>query len=199
MAAEYAQRVMTGGNRVAVVGGGISGSICAALMRSHGLNVTVFDQGLASLGGRASARKVKLSDTQLASNRAAAGCTASQRVLSFDTGAQFVAATDKRFKLLLESPLLKGLLHQWDGRFGVYGATSGQVMPRKAVLQTGLFGASGVRERAKMAAQEAGQDDERATAFAEYTAKREQMTHPMNFCGFLESGDSATAAAEMAA
>lgn len=107
--------------RVAVVGGGVSGTMCAMMLRCAGVHVTVFDKGQKRLGGRASNLIIEDSSRSDAPS------------LCFDSGAQFIAVTDPRFEGLLHSPVMKGLLPQWKGRFGILGR-SGQVLPRETVM-----------------------------------------------------------------
>jgi hypothetical protein len=82
---------MAGRARVAVVGAGVSGSICAALLQCSAphLAVTLFDLSARTAGGRASARRPQLPGS------------AGQR-LAFDSGAQFIHVSDSRLRQLLK-------------------------------------------------------------------------------------------------
>ena len=73
---------------IAIVGGGIGGSVCAALLRMFGRNVRVFAGGNA-VGGRASSERHVIE-----------GKTGPWH-LQFDAGAQFLQASDPRVVRLL--------------------------------------------------------------------------------------------------
>ncbi|CAE8659858.1 unnamed protein product, partial [Polarella glacialis] len=96
----------------------------------------------------------------------------SSLALSRDCGGRLVTVSDPRFEMLVKSPLLAGLLQEWPGRFGVLGAVSGAVLPRDAVLETGMF-----RPRPPP---QSDQDQ------AEPDLAEEKLASPMNYCGFLE-------------
>lgn len=85
--------------RVAVVGGGMAGAVCASELASMKLlSVTLFDMGGRGPGGRTSTRKTDQ--------------------FQFDHGAQFIRGdTDDTCRRLLESWALQGILQEWRGRF----------------------------------------------------------------------------------
>ncbi|KAF8388185.1 hypothetical protein HHK36_026851 [Tetracentron sinense] len=85
---------------VAVIGGGMSGLICALNLEKRGIRSTVFDTGLHGLGGRMGTRVI---DPQ---------------PLIFDHAAQFFTASDPRFALLVDGWMEKGLVRQWQGTVG---------------------------------------------------------------------------------
>ena len=160
--------------RVAVVGGGITGSVCASMLRAMGAEVKLFDKG-GRLGGRASGRVV---------------ASSGEPPLSFDHGVQFFRGQDPALRPLLGSPLFADLLAEWDGRFGVLGPRGG-LLPTSAVrVALGARGGSLLKDRAAPAAsdpdgpteygsdveqQASDEDDEAARSLAE-----------LDFCGFLE-------------
>lgn len=166
-------------HRVAVVGGGVGGSVCAALLRHSGLPVTLFDKGRRP-GGRAAMRRVRLKEAGGGAGDAGAGVE-----LRFDTGAQFVRATDARFKLLLESPLMAGLVEEWRGRFGVLGSLGGELLPRDDILTLGMF-----RSRPPSSQPDADEEAAAAAAAAAAAKEREMAESPINYCGFLEGSSS---------
>eukprot|EP00930_Biecheleria_cincta_P043273 TRINITY_DN29728_c0_g1_i1.p2 TRINITY_DN29728_c0_g1~~TRINITY_DN29728_c0_g1_i1.p2 ORF type:complete len:272 (-),score=60.02 TRINITY_DN29728_c0_g1_i1:64-879(-) len=154
--------------RVAVVGGGISGSVCASLLARSGLQVSLFEKSC-TLGGRATSRKV------LASGRDASGAGAILGVC--DIGAHFVTASDPRFVMLAQSPVMADLLQEWSGRFGIIGK-SGAVLGREHAMATGMFRIQKPRQADEKAADgEEMSEDERL---------QEMKAAAMNFCGFLE-------------
>lgn len=69
-------------NSVAVVGAGVSGSVCAQTLSKAGVNVTIFDQGWTAPGGRTSSRQTTFNGTLSASG-----------TIRFDQGCQFFRAT----------------------------------------------------------------------------------------------------------
>jgi hypothetical protein len=152
--------------RVAVVGGGISGSVCAALLRATGIDVTLFDRSARTLGGRASSRRPESG-------------------LAFDSGAQFLVADDVRMQRLLQSPLMAGIVRPWDGRFAVLGCKDGRsnVLPREAALASGMFLTRAARYRQEAGASGKEEEQDEALAAAEKA---------INFCGFLESDPAHT-------
>lgn len=159
-------------HRVAVVGGGVSGGVCATLLRRQGLNVTLFERSK-RLGGRASARKVRPRELETAK-----GASSASHV-HFDQGAQFFTVTDPRFKMLVESPLVSGHIEEWQGRFGVLGSRGGEVLPRENVLTSGMFRTPTSRA-----------DEDEAVAAAAAARTKEMLRAPINYCGFLEGSTS---------
>eukprot|EP00240_Pyramimonas_obovata_P004911 CAMPEP_0118930750 /NCGR_PEP_ID=MMETSP1169-20130426/7330_1 /TAXON_ID=36882 /ORGANISM="Pyramimonas obovata, Strain CCMP722" /LENGTH=402 /DNA_ID=CAMNT_0006873153 /DNA_START=174 /DNA_END=1382 /DNA_ORIENTATION=+ len=91
-----------GKRRVAVVGGGISGTVCASELTKHDFDVVVFESGN-GLGGRMSTRRYDREDgTQV----------------TFDHGAQFFSVSDPRFDSLVQEWERAGVVGRWEGRFG---------------------------------------------------------------------------------
>ena len=80
--------------RVAVVGAGISGLICARSLADHGVPVTVFEKSR-GVGGR------------MATRRAEGG-------LTFDHGAQYFTVGDEQFGRHVRSWQQDGLVELWD-------------------------------------------------------------------------------------
>jgi photolyase PhrII len=85
--------------RIAVIGTGISGLICARTLVDHGCDVTLFEKSR-GVGGRMSTRRV-------------------DENLSFDHGAQYFTARDERFQRYVESWIEDGYVAPWDGRIVV--------------------------------------------------------------------------------
>ena len=88
--------------RVAIIGAGIAGAICARTLLDHGLTVDVFDKGRRP-GGRMATRRVSFDD----------------RHVHFDHGAQYFTARDRRFRQYVDSWREQGLVERWDARFAV--------------------------------------------------------------------------------
>mmetsp|Transcript_34147 Transcript_34147/g.96984 ORF Transcript_34147/g.96984 Transcript_34147/m.96984 type:complete len:404 (-) Transcript_34147:48-1259(-) len=116
---------MASAPRVAVVGGGIAGSLCASVLRQHGAEPVIFDAGRRSLGGR------------LGTLRGAA-----LRAPSSDWGAQFFCVADdgSRFAQVLRFLEQGGLVERWTGRFGALGSRGGGFLPKEVIDSTTLSG-----------------------------------------------------------
>lgn len=101
--------------RVAVVGGGLTGSLAALVLRSRGLNPTVYDAGRRAAGGRALGGRHP------------------------DSGLQFLRASDPASQVasVLEMLARDGLVAPWEGRFGLLGAKGG-FLPREVIADTPL-------------------------------------------------------------
>ncbi|MGF1578929.1 MAG: FAD-dependent oxidoreductase [Gemmataceae bacterium] len=83
------------GNRVAVIGAGLSGLFCARTLTDHGYDVKVFDKGR-GVSGRMSNRKI--SDD-----------------IQFDHGAQYFTVRDDRFRRYVDSWCDVGIVAEWKG------------------------------------------------------------------------------------
>ncbi len=91
--------------RVAIIGGGVSGSIAARVLSDHGLSVSLYERS-GRPGGRASSQE---HDTGL-----------------FDHGAQYFTARSPIMRRYVESWVQKGLVMEWQSRIVAFDA------PRKA-------------------------------------------------------------------
>jgi len=105
--------------RVAVVGGGISGTLCSLVLRNRGLNPILIDQGR-EVGGR-----LRGSDR---SN------------YDVDAGAQFLRASSHRLLTVFRMLESSGLLARWNGRFGLLGSQNGGFLPSSIVGTTAVGG-----------------------------------------------------------
>jgi len=81
---------------VAIIGAGISGLMAARTLQDHGIRVTVFDKGR-GLGGRMSTRRI---------GNPGDGKT-------FDHGAQYFTARDRRFIRYVSSWIQQGVVAKW--------------------------------------------------------------------------------------
>jgi predicted NAD/FAD-dependent oxidoreductase len=82
--------------RVAIVGAGISGLMCARRLLENGVDVTVFEKSR-GVGGR------------MATRRTAEG-------LQFDHGAQYFTVRDPRFESYVQSWMKNEIVAPWEGR-----------------------------------------------------------------------------------
>jgi photolyase PhrII len=94
---QYSDKVVTSRcrpvPRVAVIGAGISGLFAARTLADHGLHVTVFEKSR-GVGGRMATRRTG-------------------NALSFDHGAQYFTARNKRFRQYVDSWIEQGLVAEW--------------------------------------------------------------------------------------
>jgi len=91
------------GGSVAVVGAGIAGLACAALLQSSGVRVVVFDKARGP-GGRMSTRRLETDRTQ-----------------TWDHGAQFFTARDPGFAAHVAAWVTAGVVASWTGRVVRWG------------------------------------------------------------------------------
>lgn len=88
---------------IAILGGGMSGLICALTLQEKGIRSTVFDTGKHGLGGRMGTRHVaQVNGDQLV----------------FDHAAQYFTATDPRFQKLVNEWIVEGAVKEWSGVVG---------------------------------------------------------------------------------
>ncbi len=92
--------------RVAVIGAGLSGLICARTLSDHGFDVTVFEKSR-GVGGRMSTRRV-------------------EDVGSFDHGAQYFTVRDERFRRYVQSWVDDQVVELWAGKIAVLGRSESE-------------------------------------------------------------------------
>ena len=102
--------------RVAIVGGGIAGSLCGLVLRSRGFAPTILDQGARAIGGRLGGGREP------------------------DSGAAFLRASDagSQFASVLEMLAREKLVAPWTGRFGILGSKGG-LLPLEVARGTQVF------------------------------------------------------------
>ena len=91
--------------RVAVIGAGMSGLICARTLMNHDADTTVFEKSR-GVGGR------------MATRRTAEGTR-------FDHGAQYFTVRDQRFERSVLSWMQDGIVAQWEG--GICALANGRI------------------------------------------------------------------------
>ncbi len=88
--------IQDSGRRVAIIGAGMSGLVCASTLAGKGYQVAVFEKSR-GVGGRMSTRRAGKS-------------------LQFDHGAQYFTVRDPRFLDCVTAWLRDGVAARWDGR-----------------------------------------------------------------------------------
>ena len=96
--------------RVAVVGAGLSGLMCARTLSDHGFEVQVFEKSRGA-GGRMATRR-------------------GDGDLRFDHGAQYFTARDRRFRRYVNSWRQDGLVEPWAGR--LVSLARGEILAEKS-------------------------------------------------------------------
>eukprot|EP00268_Persea_americana_P015206 TRINITY_DN1692_c2_g1_i2.p1 TRINITY_DN1692_c2_g1~~TRINITY_DN1692_c2_g1_i2.p1 ORF type:complete len:407 (+),score=81.58 TRINITY_DN1692_c2_g1_i2:106-1326(+) len=94
--------------KVAVIGSGISGAVCAASLAEKGVSVTVFESGRGP-GGRTSRRRE---------------ITGDGKELFFDHGAPFFTVEDGEVMNIVSTWETRGLVAEWKANFGCFDQTS---------------------------------------------------------------------------
>ena len=102
--------------RVAIIGGGIAGSLCGLVLRSRGFAPTIIDKGKRALGGRLGGGK------------------------ELDSGAVFLRASDSssQWANVLAMLAREGLVAPWEGRFGLLGSRGGGFLPLEVARNTAV-------------------------------------------------------------
>ncbi|MEW4528421.1 FAD-dependent oxidoreductase [Maioricimonas sp. JC845] len=98
--------------RVAVIGAGLSGLVCARMLADSGCDVTVFEKSR-GVGGRMATRR-------------------SESELQFDHGAQFFTVRDERFRRFIDGCIVDGLVAPWTGRIVTLGRGWLEASPRNS-------------------------------------------------------------------
>lgn len=104
---------MSASPRIGIVGGGLSGALCALVLRSRGAQPIVIDAGRRHVGGR------------FAGGR------------HTDSGGQFIRTVEPRVLAVMKMLNRERLLAPWEGRFGVLGKHGG-FLPSSVLASTPL-------------------------------------------------------------
>ena len=111
-------------NRVAIVGGGLSGTLAASTLKQRlgsNVDVTILDANSRKIGGRL-----------------LGGLLCDDDYFVGDMGAQFIQpSADFRFTQLCNQMHQIGMLKPWNGRFGVLGSQAGGFLPT-SVIQSAI-------------------------------------------------------------
>ncbi|KAF5477403.1 hypothetical protein F2P56_004042 [Juglans regia] len=106
-------------NKVAVVGSGISGAVCASILARNGVSVTIFESARGP-GGRMSQRRE---------------VTEEGRELVFDHGAPYFSVSNAEVWDLVREWESRGLVAEWDENFGAFDCISHKFL---GIQQEGL-------------------------------------------------------------
>ncbi|WZY93074.1 hypothetical protein YC2023_065403 [Brassica napus] len=98
--------------KVAVIGSGISGAVCASTLARNGVSVTIFDSGRGP-GGRTSQRREVGEDG---------------KELTFDHGAPFFSVTNSDAMALVHEWESRGFVSQWKQVFGSFDCASNKFL-----------------------------------------------------------------------
>ncbi|GFR40845.1 hypothetical protein Agub_g1494 [Astrephomene gubernaculifera] len=144
---------------VAIIGGGMSGLMCAQELARLGIKSTVFDTGKHGVGGRMATRA-----GGEASLRSGTACSLRQPGkpadqlggLRFDHAAQFFTVTDPLFQAHVDRWLAAGAVQLWEGPVGSLHAPSGAF--RLLPPQPRYVASGGMRALAQRLAEEVAQE-----------------------------------------
>lgn len=89
--------------KIAVVGGGISGTLCSLVLKNRGLHPVILDQGTRGIGGR------------------------------LRGGAQFIRTSNPALAPVFQMLHQNGLIEEWKGKFGMLGSSGGGFLPAEIV------------------------------------------------------------------
>ncbi|CAJ1952931.1 unnamed protein product [Cylindrotheca closterium] len=144
--------------RIAVVGGGIAGTLASLVLRNRGLVPVIIDQGQ-DVGGRLR------------------GVSRSKIGGNLDAGAQFLRASDARLQPVWHMLEQQGLLASWRGRFGMLGNSGGGFLPASIV---GQATAAGMRKQ-----HPSDSDNKEDQAGDGQAVGASSPTDSGDFCGFV--------------
>ncbi|KAL7584176.1 uncharacterized protein LOC111895546 isoform X1 [Lactuca sativa] len=94
--------------KVAVIGAGISGAVCASSLAKNGISVTIFESARGP-GGRMSRRRYPLWET-----------SEDERELYFDHGAPYFTSTNNDVEEMIRGWEARGLVAEWKQNFGSF-------------------------------------------------------------------------------
>lgn len=109
--------------KVAVIGSGISGAVCASTLARNGVSVTIFDSARGP-GGRMSQRREIIEDG---------------KELLFDHGAPYFTATNADVLGLVRDWEARGLVAEWIENFGSFDFASQTFVDIEKVLPLHIF------------------------------------------------------------
>ncbi|CAH2033412.1 unnamed protein product [Thlaspi arvense] len=127
--------------KVAIIGSGISGAVCASTLARNGFSVTIFDSGRGP-GGRMSQRREIGQDGE---------------ELTFDHGAPFFCVSNSDALALVHEWESRGLVSQWKQAFGSFDCASNKFLGiQKEGDGNKYVGVPGMNSISKALCQESG-------------------------------------------
>ncbi|XP_059282748.1 uncharacterized protein LOC132036424 [Lycium ferocissimum] len=127
--------------KVAVIGSGISGAVCASTLAKNGISVTLFESARGP-GGRMSQRREMTEDG---------------KELHFDHGAPYFSASNTDVLRLICEWQSKGLVAEWKEKFATFDCTSKQFLDiEEEGLDKKYVGVPGMNSICKSLCQEPG-------------------------------------------
>ncbi|GAQ83486.1 hypothetical protein KFL_001500160 [Klebsormidium nitens] len=117
---------------VAIIGGGLSGLICAQVLSDQGVRSTVFDTGKRGLGGRLATRHIS---------------TPGGQSLVFDHAAQYFTVSDPIVQKMVDQWEAEGLVRVWDGSVGNLKRGQFTPLPGEQPKYLGVDGMMGLADR----------------------------------------------------
>ncbi|KAL1566930.1 renalase-like isoform X1 [Salvia divinorum] len=129
-------------SKVAVIGSGISGAVCASILAKNGISVTIFESARGP-GGRMSQRREHCEDGS---------------ELSFDHGAPYFTlnASNSELQSLVNTWESRGLVAQWNYKFGSFDYSSTSFVSVDEEVNTRYVGVPGMNSVCKALCQEPG-------------------------------------------
>lgn len=126
--------------KIAVVGGGIAGAVCASTLAKNGISVTLFESARGP-GGRMSRRRETAEDGA---------------ELFFDHGAPYFTVTDPVVLSLVHEWESRGLVAQWMENLGTFDRISNKFVDHKIELRTKYVGVPGMNSICRTLCDEPG-------------------------------------------
>ncbi|KAH6764487.1 oxidoreductase family protein [Perilla frutescens var. frutescens] len=129
-------------SKVAIIGSGISGAVCASILAKKGISVTIFESARGP-GGRMSQRREHCEDG---------------RELLFDHGAPCfsVNANNLEMRSLVNDWESRGLVAQWEEKFGSFDCSSRRFVSVEEEVNTRYVGVPGMNSVCKALCHEPG-------------------------------------------
>ncbi|GAB5358976.1 hypothetical protein AAMO2058_000505200 [Amorphochlora amoebiformis] len=115
--------------KVAVIGAGISGSVCAAELARRGYQVDVYERE-AEVGGRAGGHS---GEVELEFKRGSVP-------VRFDTGAQYISPKSPEFQSMIDTWAGNGILKEWKGRVATVTLPEGKTDARATIEEKSTSG-----------------------------------------------------------
>lgn len=162
--------------RIAVVGGGITGTLASLVLKNRNCSPVLIDRGHGGVGGRLRSNRSKLAQYRQSPTLNEPG---DENKCAVDAGAQFFRATDPRLATVFGMLETAGMLSVWEGRFGLLGSRGGGFLPSSIVGGAGLRGMGRVGPDGTVSA---SYDEDSQ----EQKAQMQKHTDAGDFCGFAQ-------------